>query len=130
MFMKKLLLASARSVRSWRPVRRPMLTAPSRMMWNVLADGGLRGVEGRHRRDGRMRQLLEAELDQEFRTKQPAAFAANPSLYQIGGVSNGTITPLLNEGTIRPLDDLVEKYGQNLTPNQLIKIDGRSWPSR
>ena len=67
---------------------------------------------------------FDAELDQEFRTKQPAAFSADPSLYQIGGVSNGTITPLLNEGTIRPLDDLIEKYGQNLTPNQLIAIDG------
>ena len=33
--------------------------------------------------------------------------------------------PLLNEGTIRPLDDLVAKYGQNLTPNQLIKVDGK-----
>lgn len=65
---------------------------------------------------------VEAELDQEFRTKQPAAFAANPSLYAIGGVSNGTITPLLNEGTIRPLNDLVAKYGQNLKPNQLIKV--------
>lgn len=68
---------------------------------------------------------FEAELDQEFRTKQPAAFAANPSLYQIGGVSNGTITPLINEGTIRPLDDLVEKYGKDLSPNQLIRIDGK-----
>ena len=68
---------------------------------------------------------VEPELDQEFRTKQPAAFAANPSLYHIGGVSNGTITPLLNEGTIRPLDELVAKYGQNLSPNQLIKIDGK-----
>ncbi len=67
---------------------------------------------------------VQAELDQEFRTKQPSAFAANPSLYQIGGVSNGTITPLMNEGTIRPLDDLVEQYGQNLKPNQLIRIDG------
>lgn len=65
---------------------------------------------------------VEAELDQEFRTKQPAAFAANPALYHIGGVSNGTITPLLNEGTIRPLNDLVEKYGQNLAPNQLIMV--------
>ena len=37
---------------------------------------------------------FQAELDQEFRTKQPAAFEANPALYQIGGVSNGTITPL------------------------------------
>jgi len=68
---------------------------------------------------------FQAELDQEFRTKQPAAFEANPSLYHLGGVSNGTITPLLNAGTIRPLDDLVEKYGQNLKPNQLIRIDGK-----
>ena len=68
---------------------------------------------------------FEAELDQEFRTKQPAAFAATPSLYHIGGVSNGTVTPLLNEGTIRPLDDLVEKYGQDLSPNQLIRINGQ-----
>jgi len=68
---------------------------------------------------------FEAELDQEFRTKQPAAFAANPALYQIGGVANGTLVPLLNEGTIRPLDSLVEKHGQNLSPNQLIKIDGQ-----
>ncbi|MEM6889734.1 MAG: extracellular solute-binding protein [Pseudomonadota bacterium] len=67
---------------------------------------------------------FQAELDQEFRTKQPAAFEASPSLYQIGGVSNGTITPLINAGTIRPLDDLVEKYGQNLKPNQLIRING------
>ncbi len=67
---------------------------------------------------------FQAELDQEFRTKQPAAFEANPSLYHIGGVANGTITPLLNAGTIRPLDDLVEKYGQNLKPNQLIRING------
>ncbi|NNE52741.1 MAG: extracellular solute-binding protein [Sulfitobacter sp.] len=68
---------------------------------------------------------VQAELDQEFRTKQPAAFEANPSLYHLGGVSNGTVTPLLNAGTIRPLDDLVEKYGQNLQPNQLIRVNGQ-----
>jgi ABC-type glycerol-3-phosphate transport system substrate-binding protein len=67
-----------------------------------------------------------AELDQEFQSKQAAAFAANPSLYHIGGVSNGSITPLMNDGSIRPLDDLVAKYGQNLNPNQLIKIDGQT----
>ncbi len=70
---------------------------------------------------------FEAELDQEFRTKQPAAFAAQPSLYHIGGVSNGTFDPLYNEGTIRPLDDLIAKYGQHLSPNQLIKIGGQTW---
>lgn len=66
-----------------------------------------------------------AELDQEFAAKQAAAFAANPSLYQIGGVANETIVPLINGGLIRPLDDLVAKYGQNLQPNQLIKVDGK-----
>lgn len=68
---------------------------------------------------------VQAELDQEFRKKQPAAFAANPALYQLGGVSNGTLVPLLNAGTIRPLDDLVAKYGQQLSPNQMIKVDGK-----
>jgi len=68
-----------------------------------------------------------ANLDQDFREKQPEAFAANPSLYQIGGVANSTMVPLLNAGTIRPLDDLVEKYGQQLRPNQLIKIDGQTF---
>lgn len=68
---------------------------------------------------------FEAELDQEFRHKQPEAFAAAPALYHIGGVSNGTFVPLLNQGTIRPLDDLVAKYGQKLKPNQLIKVDGK-----
>ena len=69
---------------------------------------------------------FEAELDQEFRTKQPAAFAANPSLYDIGGVSNGTITPLINEGTIRPLDDLIAAHAPDLPENLKIKIDGQT----
>ncbi len=68
---------------------------------------------------------VQSELDQEFRRKQPTAFAANPSLYQIGGVANNTVVPLLNAGTIRPLDAYVAKYGQGLTPNQLIKVDGK-----
>ena len=39
---------------------------------------------------------VTATLDSEFKDKQPDAFAANPSLYEIGGVSGSTITPLLN----------------------------------
>ena len=66
-----------------------------------------------------------AELDQEFNTKQPAALAANPALYQIAGVSNDSVVAVLDAGTIRPLDDLVAKYGQSLSPNQLIKLNGK-----
>jgi len=69
---------------------------------------------------------VEAELDQEFRTKQPAGFAANPSLYHVGGVANATLVPLLNEGTIRPLDDLIAAHAPHLSPNQLVKIDGKT----
>ncbi|WP_273498611.1 ABC transporter substrate-binding protein [Lentibacter algarum] len=70
---------------------------------------------------------FEASLDQEFKEKQPEAFAANPSLYHIGGVANATLIPLLNAGTIRPLDDLIAKYGQSIKPNQMIKIDGKTY---
>jgi ABC-type glycerol-3-phosphate transport system substrate-binding protein len=66
-----------------------------------------------------------AELDQDFREKQPAAMAANPSQYAIGGVSNSTLVPLLGDGLVRSLDDLVAEYGQDLAPSQLIKIDGQ-----
>lgn len=69
---------------------------------------------------------VQAELDQEIRSKGAIAFAAKPALYHIGGVHNGTIVPLLNQNTIRPLDDLVQKYGQALKPNQLIKINGKT----
>ena len=65
-----------------------------------------------------------AELDQEFRTKLPTAMAAEPSLYDIGGVSNGTITPLLADGTIRPLDELIAEHAPDLPPNRIIGIDG------
>ncbi len=68
---------------------------------------------------------ITAEHDQEIRTKGAPALAARPALYHIENVHNGTIVPLLNQNTIRPLDDLVAKYGQQLRPNQLIKINGK-----
>ena len=68
---------------------------------------------------------FEAELDQEFRQKQPAAFAANPAQYAIGGVANATLVPLLNDGSVRALDDLVARHGARLPASQLIRRDGK-----
>ena len=68
---------------------------------------------------------FEAELDQEFRQKQPAAFAANPSQYAVGGVANATLVPLVNDGSVRVLDDLVAKHGADLPESQLIRRDGK-----
>ncbi len=97
----------------YRPSSKVSLLANSFAAWKAVSDA--MGECGN----------FEAELDAEFRKKQPDAFAANPSLYQLGGVSNGTIQPLLSAGTIRPLDDLVAKYGKDLQPNQLIRINGQ-----
>ncbi len=68
---------------------------------------------------------VQVELDLQYRDKQPAALRAKPALYHIAGLAPNTLVPLLNDGSVRPLDDLVAKYGQNLQPNQLIKIDGK-----
>jgi len=68
---------------------------------------------------------VTSTLDQDFKDVQADAFAANPSLYQIGGVNNSAFSILVNAGTIRPLDDLVAKYGSHLKPSQLIKVNGQ-----
>ncbi len=56
---------------------------------------------------------------------QVPALTANPAEYTVKFGANGSITALLTAGLLRPLDDLVAKYGQDLSPNQLIKIDGK-----
>lgn len=61
----------------------------------------------------------------EHRNIQVAALTADPAEYSAVIVANSSIVPLLNDDLIRPLDDLVEKYGQNLKKNQLITIDGK-----
>jgi multiple sugar transport system substrate-binding protein len=62
---------------------------------------------------------------EEHKNLQVAALTANPAEYTVAVVANNSIVPLLNDGLIRPLDDLVAKYGQDLQANQLIKIDGK-----
>jgi len=54
-----------------------------------------------------------------------AALSADPAEYTAKVVANASIVPLLNNDLIRPLDDLIAKHGQDLKPNQLIKIDGK-----
>ena len=62
---------------------------------------------------------------EEHKNLQVAALKANPAEYTVAVVANNSVVPLLNEGLIRPLDDYVAKYGKDLQPNQLIKIDGK-----
>jgi multiple sugar transport system substrate-binding protein len=68
---------------------------------------------------------ITANQTAEHKNLQGPALTINPAEYTIAVVANNSIVPLLNEGLIRPLDDLVAKYGKDLQPNQMIKIDGK-----
>jgi len=61
----------------------------------------------------------------EHRNIQGPALTISPAEYTVAVVANNSIVPLLNDDLIRPLDDLVEQYGQSLAENQLIRIDGQ-----
>ncbi len=49
----------------------------------------------------------------------------NPAEFTAVINNNSVLTSLMNADVIRPLDDLVAKYGQLLKPSQLIKINGK-----
>ena len=68
---------------------------------------------------------VTANLTADHRDLQVAALTANPSQYSVAVVANGSIVPLMNAGLIRPLDDLVEAYGDALQPTQLVRIEGQ-----
>jgi len=53
------------------------------------------------------------------------ALTPNPAEYTSVIVANSTLTQLMNDDLVRPLNDLVAKYGSHLKPNQLITIDGK-----
>lgn len=68
---------------------------------------------------------VTANATSEHKNLQVPALTANPAEYTVAMVANNSIVPLLSADLIRPLDDLVAKYGQDLQPNQLIKINGK-----
>lgn len=64
-------------------------------------------------------------LRDDTRDMMNQAQTPNPAQYTSVIVANSTLTQLMNDGLVRPLDDLVAKYGQDLNPNQMITIDGQ-----
>ena len=67
---------------------------------------------------------IESNLTAEHKDIQVAALTPNPAEYDVAIVANSSLVPLLNNDLVRPLDDLVEKYGQSLAPTQLITVGG------
>ena len=54
---------------------------------------------------------VTANATAEHKNIQGPALTANPAEYTVAVVANNSIVPLLNDGLIRPLDDLVAQYG-------------------
>ncbi|MDD9910227.1 MAG: extracellular solute-binding protein [Ahrensia sp.] len=73
---------------------------------------------------GAAAQEFTVTLKDNTRDIMNAALTPNPAEYTSVIVANSTLTQLMNDGLVRPLNDLVEKYGKDLKPNQLIKVDG------
>lgn len=67
---------------------------------------------------------VTANATAEHKNIQGPALSVNPAEYTVAVIANNSIVPLLTDGLIRPLDDLVAQYGAELLPNQLISIDG------
>ena len=68
---------------------------------------------------------VSANATAEHKNIQGPALTVNPAEYTVAVVANNSIVPLLNDGLIRPLDDLVAQYGADLQPGQLITVDGK-----
>ena len=60
----------------------------------------------------------------EARTIMNAALTPNPSEYSSVIVANSTLVQLMNDGLVRPLNDLVAEYAPDLPTNLQINIDG------
>ena len=60
----------------------------------------------------------------EARQIMNAALTPDPSEYTSVILANATLTQLMNDGLVRPLNDLVEKYSDHIRPHQLITIGG------
>ena len=59
----------------------------------------------------------------EARQIMNAALTPNPAEYTSVIVANSTLTQLMNDGLVRPLNDLVDKYGAHIPDNVKITID-------
>ena len=65
---------------------------------------------------------VETNLTSEHQKINVPGMQGNPAEYTSAIIANSSIVALMNEDVIRPLDDLVAKYGEGLQKSQLIKI--------
>lgn len=67
---------------------------------------------------------VETNLTKDHQSINLAGMQGNPAEYTSAIVANSSIVALMNEDVIRPLDDLIAQYGQDIPKNMLITING------
>ena len=67
----------------------------------------------------------EANLTADHQTLNLAGMSGNPAEYTSAIVANSSIVALINDGVIRPLDDLVAEYGADIPGHMKISVDGQ-----
>jgi len=68
---------------------------------------------------------VKSNLTADHRKINVAGMSSTPPEYTSAIIANSSIVELINEDVIRPLDDLVAQYGQELSSNQLITVNGK-----
>ena len=68
---------------------------------------------------------VKTNLTSEHQKVNVPGMQGNPAEYTSAIIANSSIVALMNEDVIRPLDDLVAKYGKDLQSSQLIKIGNK-----
>ena len=67
---------------------------------------------------------VRANLTSQHQTINVAGMSTTPPEYTSAIIANSSIVALINEDVIRPLNDLVAEFGQDLQPYQLINVGG------
>lgn len=69
---------------------------------------------------------VKANLTKEHKNIQVPGMSSTPAEYTVAIVSNGSISPLLTDGLVRPLDDLIAKFAPDLPTKQQIRLGGET----
>ena len=68
---------------------------------------------------------VTTNLTSQHQTINVPGMTGNPAEYTSAIIANSSIVALMNDNVIRPLDDLVARFGQDIAPNRLIRINGQ-----
>ncbi len=69
--------------------------------------------------------VVKANLTADHQKINLPGMQANPAEYTTAIIATSSIVALINEDVIRPLDDLVARYGQDIPRSQLVTINGK-----